>query len=300
MGRNTIADSTPLLKDAEQNIGNSDTVLPQPGSSGTVIPQSNPLRIVNLRGGGSAAGQTTSVIMVASRILRGATNPNPGLPGPITGVVEFGNGGQATRAEFDVPVGPFVGDFNQAASALEPQDGGTIITVPTGVLRVFARYDNLLISPVLNTTPPVSLAQLLGVPFLGPGGPSGAPVPIPPEPLLVRSMAAYFTRSRSKAYKTNYLYVANLSAPTAINLNTRRYFCLPAFAKTVKVLRTPVSAALDIVLSDGIHTVDQIAVAGGTTCPEIDLVGQERIIGLQSPLLADNYIMLALACEVGI
>jgi hypothetical protein len=315
MGRNTTADRTPLLMNADQNIGNSTVLVPlnpplnlpplPPSDCGTVIPQTNPARILDLPGG-SAVGQTASVVFTASRIA-GPDNPNPGFAGPVTGIVEFGNGGRFTRVEFDVPIGPFSGLIRQSSNAVEPQDGGTIITVPTGVLRCYARYDNLLISPVLNTDPPLSLSQLLSttlppppIQFLGPGGPTGRSFIIPAENLLVKAMAAYFTKPRSKVYKTNYLYVANINSPTLINVNTQQFFALPAFTKSVKVLRTPISAAVTIVLYDGVHTVDQISVVGGTTCPTIEVVGHECVIGLQSPLPADNYSLLALVCEIGI
>lgn len=297
MGRDVTADTTPLLNNAEQNIGNSEVVRPQDGTA-TILPQTNPQRIIMLTGG-SAVGQTTTVTMTAARLLPGPENPNPGLAGPITGVVEFGSGARSTRVEFDVPCGPYIGYVSQASNATEPQDGGTMVTVPTSVIRAYARYDNLLIAPVLNTTPPQSLAQLFGLPFFGPGGPTGFPL-VPPQPMLVKAMAAYFTRPRSKAYKTVYLYVANLSGPQPINVNVRQFFCLPAFTKTLKVLRQPLASAVNIVLHDGIRIVDQINVLGNAACPTIDIIGQECVVGIQSPLNADSYTFLALVCEIAI
>lgn len=291
------ADTTPLLNNAEQNIGNSEIVQPQEGTA-TILPQMNPPRIIMLTGG-SASGQTTTVTMTAARLLPGPDNPNPGLAGPITGVVDFGSGARSTRVEFDVPCGPYIGYVSQASNATEPQDGGTMVTVPTSIIRAYARYDNLLIAPVLNTTPPQSLAQLFGLPFFGPGGPTGVPS-VPPQPMLVKAMAAYFTRPRSKAYKTVYLYVANISGPLPLNVVIRQFFCLPAFARTLKVLRQPLASAVDIVLHDGIRIVDQVAVAGGATCPTIDVVGQECVVGIQSPQAADSYTFLALVCEIAV
>src|SRR5271157_1896161 len=147
-----------LLDNAEQNIGNSVVLQPQVGPGGplvpslTTIPETNPARILDLSGP-SEKGQTTTVVMTAARIL-GAANPNPGLPGPITGIIEFGNGGRFSRIEFDIPIGPFAGSLTMASSAVEPQDGCAIVTVPTSVLRAYARYDNLLIAPVLGTGSP--------------------------------------------------------------------------------------------------------------------------------------------------
>lgn len=306
MGREIGLNRTPVLDSAEQNIGNSALVQPQPGAVGdaTVIPQTNPPRILNLTGG-SPMGQTISVTMTASRVL-GEQNPNPGLPGPITGVIQFGNGGRDTRIEFDVPIGPFAGSLSQATEAIEPQDGGVIVTVPSGVLRVYARYDNLLLSPVLGFNQP--LHQIAGVAAMGPGGPrpngGGAP-PTPAEPLLVKAMAAYFTRHYSKAYKTDYLYVPVPLVPVSIVVgvpatSTFRFFCLPAFAQNVKVLRLPLTSALEVQLSDGVQIVDQYSIAAGTSAPIIPIQGHVCVIGIRSLTVGDTVSFLALQCEVGI
>jgi hypothetical protein len=320
MGINRTADKRPLLEDAEQNIGNSATVLPQSGSA-TVIPQTNPARILDLAGG-SAAGQTTTITMTVSRII-GAENPNPGFPGPITGVIEFGNGGRFTRIEFDIPVGPFFGNINEASNAVEPQDGIVMVTVPTSTVRAYARYDNLLLAPVLGTNPPMSHAQLSGVPVIGPGGPLLVADPADPnnpaanfiveaEPLLVKAMAAYFTKTRSKVYKTLNCYIANETnnpAPQPIQIGTPtaaavagypgvNFWALPAFTKRVKILRFPDTTGLNVFLHDGVRPVDFIQIAGGPTAPEFDVVGNQCIIGISSG--AATVTMLKLVCEIGI
>ena len=185
-----------LDTNADQNIGNSALLQPQPGSVATTIPATNPARILQLNGPSKTA-QTVSIVFTASRIV-GQDNPNPGYAGPITGILEFGNGGRFTKIEFDVPVGPFLGNFQGAAASSEPQDGGVIVTVPSGVLRAYARYDNLLVQPALGL-PTQSTAQLLGVPFVGPGGPVAptSPSPAPAEPVLVKAMAAYYKIGRA-------------------------------------------------------------------------------------------------------
>jgi hypothetical protein len=319
MGRDTTADSTPILKQAEQNLGNSTILVPEnpdctaTGIPITVIPNTNPARLLNVTGG-SAVAQTISIVMTASRIV-GADNPNPGYAGPVTGIVEFGNGGRFTRVEFDVPVGAYAGFFTHAANAIDPQAGGAIVTVPTSVVRAYARYDNLLLAPLLNTNPPISLAQLTARPTWGPGGPRATvappytpptvPAPILAEPLLVQAMAAYFTRPRSSAYKTLYLYASDpfvASASPVTGPNTPyAYFCLPAFTKKVKILREPITTNLDVVIRDGAQVIDQYVVAAGSSAPEIKIQGQATIIGIEShDLLADQVEFLALSCEVGV
>jgi hypothetical protein len=317
MGRE-VKESQHLLDNAEQNIGNSQVVPPQigPGGpsspSGTTIPQTNPPRILQLSGP-SQKGQTTSVIMTASRLSKGPSNPNPGLAGPITGVIEFGNGGQSTRVEFDVPIGPFIGTVSAVAPASEPQDGGTIITVPTGVLRAYARYDNLLIAPALSSN--LALAQIQGAPFLGPGGPIGFPVAPPnnvgfAEPVQTKAMAAYFSRHTSRVYKTLFLYVAAIGGMGGVAVTVDSNppgngvsYCLPAFARSVKVLRWPLTAALTCSLSATInYNCDQFDVVSGVSAPIVPIMGQESIITLKSLTNgnADKVVLLAVVCEIGI
>ena len=289
---------------AEQNIGNSIQALQPQAGGATVIPQTNPERILMLSGP-SSAGQTTSVILTASRIV-GSQNPNPGYPGPITGVIEFGNGGQFTRAEVDIPVGPFAGQVRAAAPATEPQDGGVIITVPTGVLRVYARYDNQLIQPLIGI-PIQSLAQVStpAVPFIGPGGPVQTnPNPlynIPAEPVQVKAMAAYFSRHTSKVYKTQYLYVG--AQPTGITLTVMAdgYWCIPPFARSVKILRFPSTIPMNISLWDNMnHEMETYAIPSGPS-PIVPLIGTETIISLSSTDPLNNQVSLLAACyEIGI
>jgi len=313
MGRNTTAEKKPLLEDAEQNIGNSQYILPQNGTVGTVIPQTNPPRIIELTAG-SAVGQTTSVVFTLTRLLQGEFNPNPGFPGPITGIVEYGNGGRFTKVEFDLTVGPFVGSLNVASNAVEPQDGITTVTVPTGVLRAYARYDNLLLAPVLGVNPPQSLAQLKGVAPLGPGAPllvtnpaGGSDLPVNPEPVLVKAMASYFSKPHARVYKTVWCYCSNqVAAPTSVNVSSPTivggfqnfaFFSLPAFTRKLKILRFPDQTELDVLLHNGIRPVDFIHVAVGTA-PDITVVGDECIVGISSGQA--NITMLALVCEIGI
>jgi hypothetical protein len=348
MGRNVTADKTHLLMDEEQNIGNSVILLPQaasypPGYAsnpappvlpliGTVIPQTNPERILNLNAGGSAVGQTMTVAISATRLLQGLQNPYPGFPGPITGIVEFGNGGRFTRVEFDVPIGPFAGLFTSASSAIQPQDGVVIITVPAGALRVYARYDNLLIAPLLGTDPPISQAQWttlngIPVPFVGPGGPllvQNASGPgnsiIPAEPVLVQAMATYFGRAptHSRVYKTLNMYISqeSLNAPppiapaiqignppvrTVAGFGSFNFWALPPYTKRIKLLRFPNAADLAVILHDGIRPVDFFTTGASNSFPEFDIDGSEIIIGISSQNSGNNAVtMLKAICEVGI
>jgi hypothetical protein len=285
-----------LDTDADQNIGNSIVLQPQMGTVGTIIPQTNPARLLQLTGP-SKTGKTTSIVFTASRIV-GSNNPNPGYAGPITGVVEFGNGARFTRAEFDIPLGPFAGTFHGASVATEPQDGGVIVTVPTGVLRAYVRYDNLLIQPILGSPPFMSLAQFLGVAVQGPGGPVTT---TPAEPILAKAMAAYYTRHFSRLYKTQYCYVG--APATAAQYIGQVQYCIPPFARSVKILRfngtTGTSPSMTIFLYDNVMILEKIVVPAGPSAT-IELTGNESIIGVASTANTDTIHTLALCYEIGL
>jgi hypothetical protein len=314
MGRPQTDSQHLLDTSAEQNIGNSTLLQPQDGSA-TIIPQTNPARLLQLNGP-SKRGQLTSIVLTASRIV-GADNPRPGLAGPVTGIIEFGNGGRSTKVEVDIPLGPYQGVFQAVASATEPQDGGVIVSVPTGVLRAYVRYDNRLIQPLLGTTA-LSLAQIQGAPFQGPGGPVGYPVAgglVYPEPVLAKAMAAYFSRHWARAHKTQYLYVGSfgsmgqipiivsgtpIPSPNPVPINpSPALYCIPAFARSVQILRNPASAAMTVKLYDGIWQLNTIDVPAGAS-PIIPIVGTETVIGIQSATLNDIVNILALSYEIGV
>jgi hypothetical protein len=292
MGR-AIHEPQHLLDDAEQNIGNSATLVPQSGVA-TTTPQTNPPRLLQLSGP-SQKGQTTSIIFTASRLV-GSLNPNPGFAGPITGVIEFGNGGRSTKVEFDIPFGPFVGSFTGAAAASEPDDGGVIVTVPTGVLRAYTRYDNLLIQPILGI-PSQSLATLNGVAFNGPGGayPAGIPGRPRAEPVAVKAMAAYFTQRHSPVYRTQYCYVRGV-----VSIPANSIYCIPAFARSVRVFRNLTTADLLVQIYDENHLLLEQYQLGAVPTPTIPLTGTAAYVAVSSPNPGANVTFLALSYEIGI
>jgi hypothetical protein len=291
----------------EQNIGNSVYLQPElgPYPSGTCIPATNPQRLLNLNGP-SSKGQTTTVVFTASRVLQGTNNPNPGFAGPITGVVEFGSGGRFTRVEVDVPIGPYVGIFQGASSAIEPQDGGAIVTVPTSVLRAYCRYDNLLVASSLGPTP-YTVAERAGVPLVGPGGPhsdtdsNGSPIIVGPEPVLVRAMTAYYSRHFSKSYKTQYVYVGDPSVAPISLAGGYANLCVPAHAKSIKVLRYPNTAVLTLQLFDGINRLQTYDIAAGAY-PTFAIDGNVSVAQVISKTIgaSDKITFLALVYEIGV
>jgi hypothetical protein len=304
-----------LLDDADMNIGNSNTIIPNdPATSQPTTPSTTLNRILNLSGV-SKKGQNTTVAVAASRIPQGTRNPNPGFPGPLTGIIEFGSGGRDTKVEFDIPIGPFYGSLSAASSAEDAQDGGVLITVPTSVLRMYVRYDNFLLSPVLGTANalyptgrPLAIVGPNNVPIVGPGGPvmTGGQL-VPAEPVQVKAFAAYFAKvGRSRAYKTLYFYCSAepLQGVVVSNPGTTiggyadfAFFALPAYCKTIKVLRFPDSTAIEMLLHNGIRPVDYYNFNTGNSAPIVELEGAETIVGLKTTA---QVTFLAVICEIGL
>lgn len=293
-----------LLDDSDQNIGNATVLEPQAGPA-TIIPPplANNARLINLTAK-SANGQSMTVTMTASRISN-----QSGFPGPVTGIIEFGNGSQNTRVEFDIPVGPFVGSITQASNAVEPQDGGVMVSLPTGVIRAYARYDNQLLANLLGTTG--SLAQYLqanGQPTatnLGPGAPLSG---LQPENLRIKAMATYYNHRASRVYKTLYCYqtpdppaavpITVVGPSTIGGFSTFAFFCLPAFTKRVQPVFFPGTSTVDIILHDGIRPTLFASGVTGNILPTFDVKGHNSIIGIKST--GGQITLLQFFCELGL
>ena len=178
------------------------------------------------------------------------TGASGGVGGPVTGIIEMGNGTQSTRVEFDIPIGPYLGNPRAVLAGSEPQDSGAVVQVPTGIVRAYARYDNAYVTPDIN-----------GYAFGGPGSPAfplfpGAGPFAPnlgtPIPLNVKAYAAYYGRHFSRLYKTQYLYVGNATTPVSFtSIGIGPTYAIPAFAKSVQVIPVP-AVSLTIQLIDTI------------------------------------------------
>jgi hypothetical protein len=278
-----------LLDDAENNVGNAVVLEPQvlpavplPGVPYTVVPQSgaNNSRLLNLTSA-SKTGQSITVIVTAAK-LPGQS----GLTGPYTAIAEFGNGTVSTRVEFDVPFGPFISRSLVGSSPdNQPQDSGAIIQLPTGILRLFARYDNAFVTP-----------ELAGFAFGGPGSPVPIPAvsgPFPPNaspvPLTTKAFAAYFGRIHTKLFKTQYVYTGDPGFPVSFFYLVGgnpfpAFYCVPPFAKSVRVVRIPQTAAMMLNLVDtsaiGLPA-ESYNIPSGVS-PVIPIEGNETVIMLQS------------------
>jgi len=310
-----------LLDDADNNIGNATVLqpifLPPGGPLFVKKPSNDRARLLNLTSD-SKFGQSITVIMTAARFLPPGQNTVPGNThaGPITGIIEFGNGSQFSKVEFDIPIGPFQGDeYFGINTAYEFLDGGVAIQVPTGTLRVFARYDNALIwpmqavgSPAYGEPPivvPPGCAPLAPNPVLqNPGG--GLPVI---APVMVKAFANYFGRVFSRLQKTMYVYVSDTTAGgCAFNAT----YAIPSYARAVRVVRIgpPTLAALEVTLWDRLAFpntspinypvfTETHTIAAGTLSPLIPIEGYHTSINVRTAGVADKVFGVKLVFDIG-
>ena len=302
-----------LLDDGENNVGNATALMPQILPAGqvlTTVKQSNPPRLLNLTAE-SNTGQSMTLVMTASRQAN-----HQGVAGPITGIIEFGNGTQSTKVEFDVPFGPFVGDIDGVAPGTQPEDGGAVVQIPTGVLRAYARYDNAYITPDLQgfAFGEAGSGSFPLPPGAGPFAPGNSVPPNPTDPgstpATVKAFANYYGRVHSKLYKTLYLYNGNVAVPVTfgtpiVGVNVQQTFAIPPFAKSVQVIRTPYTASMIMLLSDlvsisGSGLGGYVPIPSGPS-PTIPIVGNQTVIGVSSASngAGDRVSAVSLVFEIG-
>lgn len=291
---------TRLLDDGENNVGNAVILAPQilpPGVDFTTVRQDAINgRILNLTAE-SKTGQSVTVVMTAAR----TDEDRSGIAGPITGIIEFGNGTQFTKIEFDIPVGPYVGNIQASKPGSQPEDSGAVIQVPTGIIRAYARYDNAYVTPELG-----------GFAFGGPGSPAfplfpGAG-PFSPNSTRaiatrVKAFADYFGRHHTKLYKTQYVYIGDATLPQTF----AGIYAIPPFAKSVQVVSSPV-VSMTITLIDSIpfgsaaanhFTFDEKYVMVAGTYPVIPIGGNDTLIQVAGTTGADTVTGVKLVYEIG-
>ncbi len=292
-----------LLDDADNNVGNGTVLqplfLPLAGPPYIKQPDDKRARLLNLTAD-SRYGQSVTIVMTAARILLPGQALAQTHVGPITGIIEFGNGSQFTKVEFDIPIGPFAGsEFFGLDTAYAFQDGGVSIQVPTGTLRVFARYDNALITPIQAANSPVYGEFPFVVPAgAGPFAPNpvlndpAGPYPLRTcVPVFVKAFTDYFGRIYSRLQKTLYLYIGE-PAVASVTFATAPY-AIPPFARAVKVVRNPQTAAMTLSLDDGMATPNTAGAANFTRfiethaipsgpSPLIPIEGYHRTVSIAS------------------
>jgi hypothetical protein len=290
---------TRLLDDNENNVGNATALDPQilpTGEDFTTNKQASPPRVLNLTSESKHA-QSITIVMTAAR----QTNQK-GIAGPVTGIVEFGNGTQNTRIEFDVPIGPYTGTFLGVTPGTQPEDSGAVIQVPTGIIRAYARYDDAYVTPELAGFAfggPGSSAYPLGL-GSGPFSPTFRQGSTAPATLNIKAFASYFGRHHSKLYKSLYLYSGDRNGASPVLFSEGGSPCqyaIPAFAKSIQIVRVPNTSAMTLNLYDN-SVLEPYAIPSGPS-PIIPITGNQCFFTLESAAPADTVSHVKAVFEIG-
>lgn len=137
-----------LLQQSEMNLGSSK-LIPRPRTDNN--PESGDIiRLLDLNCEGENARNVIITLgqFISDGIITSAQQNS--ITGPITGIVEWGNGGTFARVEFDVPqvsripCDPFFTDTSNYPRSLvkSPRQSGVTLTVAASSVRVMARNDN--------------------------------------------------------------------------------------------------------------------------------------------------------------
>lgn len=248
-----------LLLDADQNIGNQLPIKTPPVTSPPMtVPTQNPDRLLNLNAA-SKSGQMITVFLGAEAL----PNISFGLPPSpfLTGIIEFGNGSRFSSFEMDIPLGPTQYSSPSNKTPVAPQNGGILVSVPAGTLRVYARSDASLITPDifgqlppdnLGNNPPDRLSPPIGTTFTAPA-----------SNVLVTAFAGYFTRTALHS-PTKTLWLGTVTALGGVGFLGHSY-AIPAFARTISILRDPLTVAISFILQDTVgNKLDTITIPAGT------------------------------------
>jgi hypothetical protein len=280
-----------LLDDADMNIGNGDTILPSSNNI-VITPNTNPTRLLNLDSL-SPEGRMMTIAFAAKAIIDPALGG--GLPGPLVGIVEFGNGGVFTRVEVDVQVGR-VGDFTIQASV---EDGVTFVSVPAGVLRAYVRHDGNLVTPSFSRAfgnPGVSAAINGGGNIPDSSGPwqGAGQLPIP---AFAQAFVTYYPKYTRRNTRTIIVYRSLGVLADTSGIGEQFYF-VPPFVRSVRVLRTPVATSTVTITPRATNQAYQsFTIPAGDPGQIIELASNTSFLGLL--IGGTGVTQLALEFEVG-
>lgn len=286
-----------LLEDADQNIGNQVVIKTPPVTAPpSTIPPQNPDRILNLNAA-SKGGQMMTVFLGAEA----PANAPIGIPPSpfLTGIIEFGNGSRFTSFEMDIPLGPlqFASAINSTPVA--PKNGGILISVPAGTLRIYARSDASYVTPnVFGELPPDGLGNTPPDRITAPvGGP-----PLSASDVLVTAFAGYFTRTAVHS-PTKTLWLGKAPALGAGLSMIGQAYAIPAFARTISILRDPLTVAIAFLLQDTVGNIlDNITIPAGTRSDTYKIPGNatrfQFFTGTTNPVPAGTTLQAIFELEI--
>lgn len=137
-----------VLNLPDLNLGTTQVAVR--ASSGDVPAMATPIKMIDVTGDARLAREVTITmgLLVLTPVMEGQ-DAGGGTTGPITGIVEWGNGAAFSRVEFDIPPVSRIptpstslntglpGEFHQA-----PRVSGVALAVTASAVRVYARNDN--------------------------------------------------------------------------------------------------------------------------------------------------------------
>jgi hypothetical protein len=223
-----------LLDGEELNLGSTQVAkvpLPRPFLH-TDVATGEQIRLLDLSCRGKNARTVT--LFFSQKILETQQNPLANTSGPVSGIVEFGNGAALSTVEFDIPsvsripgnsMFPISGNPPAYPDKFKnPAISGVSLTVTAASLRAFARNDNnlpLVFDPlrIIGSANETDLDPTVSC-FIGYGQTLGA------NKVLRKTI--YIVDSGSGS--------PDMPPATDVDIG------VPAFSKTVRFPRTPIQA----------------------------------------------------------
>ena len=242
-----------ILDLEELNLGVSG-IIAAPG--GPTPRMGDVTKLLDVTGDGRRA--RTMTVMMGQSFQQPSFPPNTRISGPLTGIVEFGNGAVFSRVEFDIQEISRMPDINVPPSGLDPvfkspYFSGTALTVPGSAARVYARNDNNF--PPLNDP-----SQIIGL----------ADGFIDPTVFAHISYGETFGGNRNL---TKTIYVVR-TGTNPLTPNSALTVGIPPFAQTVSFFRSPAETT-----TLGISFLSFGSAASGTFAVPVSSIGTIRIPG---------------------
>lgn len=244
--QNRARPGKPVLDLEKLNLGTTE-IIRSPG--GTEPKPGDLVKLLDVTGDDRLA--RTFTVVMGSTFLQPDFPPGEFVTGPVSGIIEFGNGAAFARLEFDIPFlsripsipGPADGGIDNKFKS--PYFSGTSVAVTGSAIRVFARNDNNL-PPVRDPTVIIGVnPAIFGT--------------VDPTVFAHVSYDPTFGGNRA-LYKSICVYGFNGASMAP---NETAFIGIPPFAKEVSFLRRSVeSTQLDITfltfagaLQSGVHEV---------------------------------------------
>lgn len=287
--KNRVASDGLLSEQEALNLGSLFEVQAKPDGLTGLNKFGEPVRILNIEGT-DADSETILITLQNEAVFLGQSQANVPVPGPVTGIVEYGTGSGFARIEFEIP-SPVGGPSpNQAGGVgintniFVPQKNNVVsLCLPASSIRVFARNDAQIGFLTAFDTTTVNALQASRN-----------------TPAMIRVHAAYGKANMVREKVVKQYFVAGPAADGAdLPALSTIIIGIPAFAKRVAFFRLPVSQALNVTFNT-YYTAGNtgvIAIPGGDFS-YYDLPPHVSGIAIQNPGPA-SYGSLAAVFELG-